>query len=606
MKLVLFVVGCTVLLIGCGGGSGGSSGVDDANPIPVTSVTLRGALVAPTIEGVYYETPSLSGLTDSSGNFNYKEGEEVRFYLGSTQIGAAKQASSEVAFIELFPSLNAYESFHDLKVLYSLSPVSEQRMEFNRFHNSLAVLEAFDVDSNLSNGVIIDEGAEALLDGPTFDLSMDPKSFINNTLFLYFRNVAQADGLIDSASISALGMPLDTYYATFDSKKEFMLPIEESSDWNFDGISDSRVVYEYDQYGNTLSRLHGDGSAAPLSGNISTYNRLGQILTNTYYRDGDGIADSYRDFEYDLGGNLIRARVDDGADGFFDYGDIYKFEFLDESFDYTGLYDSDGDGVADRTNAQLRYQLDSGGAYFESVFSGGHKYYEQAFYDNGKPSSTTRYFYNSDEIESISEFNAQGQLVLREDYRWQSNVRYVSKWEYFYSADGLLLEFFYKDFDTYSSRFRYQYNEQGLLTATTVEYFETGAIGNKRDYEFSDDGLLINEYWYESTRNNEVVDEPTSTISYKYNDRGQVIEKLKVDHTFDAPDDPDGGKELWLYGYDTEGNQIHRRQDNGADGSVDSELSYKLEGAGWHAALGWIYSTSDFARLHYEETLIPN
>lgn len=74
-----------ILLSGCGGG--GSS--DD----PPTELT--GTFVDSAVMGLYFEaTPSnVSGFTDANGNFQYRAGDTVAFYIGGIFIGEATGAS---------------------------------------------------------------------------------------------------------------------------------------------------------------------------------------------------------------------------------------------------------------------------------------------------------------------------------------------------------------------------------------------------------------------------------------------------------------------------------------------------------------------------------
>jgi len=67
-------------LIGCGGG-GGSSGGD------TPAVTNTGTFVDSPVEGLKYETATLSGYTNDQGEFNYKTNESVTFTLGNLVIG---------------------------------------------------------------------------------------------------------------------------------------------------------------------------------------------------------------------------------------------------------------------------------------------------------------------------------------------------------------------------------------------------------------------------------------------------------------------------------------------------------------------------------------
>jgi len=78
------------LLLACGSGSGGSNSVQ------------TGSFLDAAVEGLRYETPSFSGVTNSSGDFKYVEGEKVKFYIGDYFIGEVK-AGAVVSPYNLYP-----------------------------------------------------------------------------------------------------------------------------------------------------------------------------------------------------------------------------------------------------------------------------------------------------------------------------------------------------------------------------------------------------------------------------------------------------------------------------------------------------------------------
>lgn len=69
-------------LTACGGGGGGS-GVE----LP------SGRFLDSAVAGLSYSTPTLTGVTDSDGRFNYRSGETVSFYLQGLYIGQAQGAA---------------------------------------------------------------------------------------------------------------------------------------------------------------------------------------------------------------------------------------------------------------------------------------------------------------------------------------------------------------------------------------------------------------------------------------------------------------------------------------------------------------------------------
>ncbi len=76
---IIIVLGLFVIMaFGCSSG-----GNDDSSSV------LQGRFLDTAVGGLEYETETQSGLTDSDGTFNYKEGEDVTFFIGGIVLGDA-------------------------------------------------------------------------------------------------------------------------------------------------------------------------------------------------------------------------------------------------------------------------------------------------------------------------------------------------------------------------------------------------------------------------------------------------------------------------------------------------------------------------------------
>ena len=62
---------------------------------------MTGVLVGP-IAGLSYETDTMSGVTGEDGSFDYRSGETVRFFMGSTDFGEAVGAPA-ITLFDLVP-----------------------------------------------------------------------------------------------------------------------------------------------------------------------------------------------------------------------------------------------------------------------------------------------------------------------------------------------------------------------------------------------------------------------------------------------------------------------------------------------------------------------
>jgi hypothetical protein len=126
-SFVFFISVITFLLSGCGGGGGGGSSA------PVVSV---GQFVDAPVAGLGYSSPSYSGLTGSTGNFNYKSGEEVTFKIGQVTLGKLNVTA-----------LNS--------VVTPLSIVPNSTISDARVVEILRLLQTLDTDNNPVNGITI-------------------------------------------------------------------------------------------------------------------------------------------------------------------------------------------------------------------------------------------------------------------------------------------------------------------------------------------------------------------------------------------------------------------------------------------------------------------
>ena len=89
------LVGLTLLiLIGCGG-------------------PQSGTFADSPVEGLAYETATLSGTTDAEGKFEYEEGETVTFSLGGLELGATV-GKEEVSPVDIIPDLELPEDSSEL------------------------------------------------------------------------------------------------------------------------------------------------------------------------------------------------------------------------------------------------------------------------------------------------------------------------------------------------------------------------------------------------------------------------------------------------------------------------------------------------------------
>ncbi|MBA4069794.1 MAG: hypothetical protein C0495_08055, partial [Acinetobacter sp.] len=103
MKKTLLCIALAGLLSACGGS-------DDNSSTPPTSNigTQTGVLTDAVIAGVRYVTSSgATGFTNDDGEFNFNEGETVKFYIGDVQLGDEIEAKERVTPLDLAETENA-------------------------------------------------------------------------------------------------------------------------------------------------------------------------------------------------------------------------------------------------------------------------------------------------------------------------------------------------------------------------------------------------------------------------------------------------------------------------------------------------------------------
>lgn len=185
-KIVSVSATCLVLLVGCGGGSSDEPTVDTNSDTVNTdtadgansdsTTVLTGIFVDSAVEGVSYSTATQSGTTNSAGEFNYVEGEQVTFSIGAAELPAAA-AASQVSPVEM--------------AVGSSNPADTTT-------NIARLLQSLDIDGNPDNGITISPDAAANAAFINFDVSTD--QFANDAAVI---NLVANSGSVNSELISA-------------------------------------------------------------------------------------------------------------------------------------------------------------------------------------------------------------------------------------------------------------------------------------------------------------------------------------------------------------------------------------------------------------------
>lgn len=140
LKLSLFAILLIPILLavsGCSSGGGGSA----AGFMPSSS-GQTGQFIDSEVEGLAYQTGSLSGTTDASGQFEYRQGETVTFSIGGITLGSAS-GQSIITPVQLVSG--AADPSHQAVV------------------NMCVFLQTLDEDGDLNNGIKINAQTAAVV-----------------------------------------------------------------------------------------------------------------------------------------------------------------------------------------------------------------------------------------------------------------------------------------------------------------------------------------------------------------------------------------------------------------------------------------------------------
>ncbi|MDZ4261116.1 MAG: hypothetical protein U1B30_02145, partial [Pseudomonadota bacterium] len=204
----------SLLMIGCGGSGGKStnsnSSTPNANtppptasstPVAVSSVapasSAAATSAAPLLTGVFldaavinigYRTASQQGFTNANGEFNYRPGEMITFFIGSLE----------------FPPVLAGD------IVTPMDIANTTDLSNNQLINILRLLQSLDADGDLTNGIGI--SAAALAAGVTLDFTMPPEVF------------AQSPAVL--SLLQAAGSPNQTLVSTAQALAHFQTTLE--------------------------------------------------------------------------------------------------------------------------------------------------------------------------------------------------------------------------------------------------------------------------------------------------------------------------------------------------------------------------------------------
>ena len=141
-----------IFLVACSGsGSSPNTTNNSIDPSSSNIEILQGRFVDSIVEGLAYETDTLSGITDAHGTFTYEQGQVVQFLIGDIFLGEATPGSI-ITPVEL--------------VLNATNITDPTALNIARF------LQTLDSDGNPENGIVISEFVRQQAMNKSIDFSL--------------------------------------------------------------------------------------------------------------------------------------------------------------------------------------------------------------------------------------------------------------------------------------------------------------------------------------------------------------------------------------------------------------------------------------------------
>jgi para-nitrobenzyl esterase len=100
LTALLLLTGARCAFVATSGGGGGGSGDNDKDNSTIVVVN-EGQFIDGPVEGLRYVSGGLSGTTGRQGEFEYEQGQPVRFYIGDILLGEARRGKSVITPLDL-------------------------------------------------------------------------------------------------------------------------------------------------------------------------------------------------------------------------------------------------------------------------------------------------------------------------------------------------------------------------------------------------------------------------------------------------------------------------------------------------------------------------
>ncbi|HEX5056676.1 MAG TPA: hypothetical protein VFX02_09280 [Gammaproteobacteria bacterium] len=251
----------SAFITACGGGGGGSNGGNEDNTVR-TGVFIDGP-----VQGLSYETPTQSGVTNADGEFEYINGETVTFSIGGIELGSAEGAAE----INPFDLFGMTPPTTELALRLQLNTRNDVT-GFDRAANVAFLLVSLDNDNDPDNGIDL-TGWDVDLASAELDFNVNMYAFARK-----FRYFAAAYGI--NPDVSPV-QPLAHLYSSLGITVPIHLVTSVITDTGNNGTDNFVLQYGYDADGFTNSfKVDGDADGFSVKASLmvtrlrATFSRL--------------------------------------------------------------------------------------------------------------------------------------------------------------------------------------------------------------------------------------------------------------------------------------------------------------------------------------------
>src|SRR3569832_2459165 len=440
----LFIISAASLLTACGGGGGSdnSAGSPAGGQSTGSSTSLTGRFVDGPVSGLRYRPPPSNGRTNANGEFTYRQGETVSFFIGAVLIGQAPGAATITPFI------------------LTATPLEVAG-------NIATFLQTVDSDGDPANGIQVPAAMDGLTTGKSIDFRQT---------FSRFKVDAGVQALI------AAGRSAGVWSGSRTLKDPFL-----ALDALYSGLGISPAIKSISS---TAFDTGGYGSVDSVV--TKTYDAQGHVIREDT-TNADGTPDAVTTFIYDANGVLTRLEstksvggpLDSAADFIYENGRLIRIDSRNASntliaqtkFTYTNgnltkqEADTNADGTTDNTN-------DATGHLLTTAFDRG---------ANGSVDDSDTYTYDANDNVTTQAHSSNGQVSLNITSTYDA-IAYPT-----------LILFAHPAASTSDFLFTYEYNPDGTLK-TWKKILAPGSVDFSVNYNYTLRGDRAAAGWVQCRR----------------------------------------------------------------------------------------------------------